>query len=614
MTPHIQIRYLDGLRLQLAILSGCKELLAHEKELNDINVFPIPDRDTGSNLKRTLSPLLDKLPRAELTLKESSQQISSLADTSAMGYSGIIFSQFLSGFSEGLPEKLRISVRDIPKALAVAVDKAYKSIERPREGTILSVFKAWKDEIHSLSQKTDDFVSLLKKTLERAKTALSDTPNQLDVLQKHKVVDAGGKAFVLFLEGVRRFIENDLSKEVLKNALKMERKPPSAAIELKTRYCVECCLHKKDIDHTGLAKKLDSAGQGLIFYCSRDFAKIRINTDDPDKIFALAAQYGELSSKRTLENQPDISSPQKKPIALVTDTTCDISDRYVEDSDIYFVPVKVQISDHVYTDKVDLVPEEFYELMCSSSISPKTSQPGKVDFTRVYESLLTHYESILSIQLTGQLSGTFQTALQAAKEVAPDRITVIDGKSLSVGLGLILLEAIKCLKKNFNPNKIVAHTRKVIGNVEIFVGIPTLKYLVKGGRVSRSKGLISTLLNINPILCVNKDGNIVSIGRTIGTKRLVSKILNITIGKINEIKDAVSSPSTSTREDGELPFSIAVVHSNAPHLADQVFNRIRDRLNIEVDMVRNASPVLGAHAGPGAVAVAILTHPDYCVS
>jgi dihydroxyacetone kinase-like predicted kinase len=123
VASQIRILYLDGLRLQLAILSGCKELIAHEKELNEINVFPIPDRDTGSNLKRTLSPLLDKFPSVELCIKESSEKIASLADNSAMGYSGIIFSQFLSGLAEGLPDQFRISVGDIPEALNVAVDK-----------------------------------------------------------------------------------------------------------------------------------------------------------------------------------------------------------------------------------------------------------------------------------------------------------------------------------------------------------------------------------------------------------------------------------------------------------------------------------------------------------
>jgi fatty acid-binding protein DegV len=118
--------------------------------------------------------------------------------------------------------------------------------------------------------------------------------------------------------------------------------------------------------------------------------------------------------------------------------------------------------------------------------------------------------------------------------------------------------------------------------------------------------LITTLLNINPILCVNKDGNIVPIGKTIGKKRLVKKILNITIDKIKKIQNAHLSYKSSSQKNEEFPFSIAVVHSNAPHLADEVVRKIREHLDIEVVMVKNASPVLGAHAGPGAVAVAIL--------
>jgi DegV family protein with EDD domain len=283
-----------------------------------------------------------------------------------------------------------------------------------------------------------------------------------------------------------------------------------------------------------LVKRLNDTGTSLIFYSSRDFAKIRIDTNDPEEIFDLVAEFGEVFSKRMLDNQPPPTPQDKKPVALVSDTTCDISDRYVEENDIYFVPVKVQISDRVYTDKLDIIPEEFYELMSSSSAPPKTSQPAKMDFIRVYQSLLTHYRSIVSVQLTGQLSGTYQTALQAAKDVAPDKITVLDSKTLSVGLGLILLAAIKSLQQNLDAKSLASRIQEVIGNVEIFLGIPTLKYLVKGGRIPKTKGKIATLLNINPILCVNKDGNIVSIGKTIGKKRLVQKILNITIDKIEK--------------------------------------------------------------------------------
>lgn len=608
--PQTQIRYLDGLRYQLVILSGSKTLLAHEQELNDINVFPIPDNDTGSNLKRTLSPLIDKLPIAELSIKDSSQRIASLAVSSALGYSGIIFSQFLYGLAEGLPDKVRILVRDFPKAVALAVEKAYASIEQPQEGTILSVFKAWKEEICFLSQETEDFVFFLKKSLERATKALSDTQHQLDVLQRHKVVDAGGKAFVLFLEGINRFIESDRSKEIIKKALRTRHESPLDHIKVQAQYCVECCLHGKNLDRINLVKNLNNTGRDLIFYSSKDFAKIRISTNNPEEIFATAAKYGEISSKKTFDIRPNISSQEKKPVALVSDTTCDISDRYVEDNDIYFVPVKVQILDRVYTDKVDLIPEEFYELMSSSPAPPKTSQPGKVDFIRVYESLLTHYQSILSVQLTGQLSGTFQTALQAAKDVAPDRITVIDSKSLSVGLGLILLEAIRLLQQNFDIEAIGEHIHRVTGNVEIFLGIPTLKYLVKGGRVPKTKGLIATLLNINPILCVNREGNIESIGKTIGKKRLVKKILSMTINKIYEIQETHSLKKSSSAGDDKPLFSIAVVHSNVYHLANEMVEQIRTKLGTEVVMVMNASPVLGAHAGPGAVAVAILKHPD----
>ena len=591
----IQVRYLDGLRYQRAVLAGLREIISHEKELNRINVFPIPDKDTGSNLRKTFTPIIEKFPLWETSINETSRSVAEVAIDYALGYSGIIFAQFLSGFAEGIEDYKRVNAENIPKAAAIAVIRAYESLEHPQEGTVLTVFKEWSDELKRLSPTTDDLVLLLQKSLERASLALKETPQQLEVLRKNRVVDAGGKAFIYFLEGIVHFIEKGrlLPVSPQKKLLHLEKEAVHGG---KEQYCAECCVRKSNLDRLGLVVKLNSLGQDLIFHSSLNFAKIHIKTGNPEEIFSCVSRFGDITSKRIFKFAPDLPASEKRHLAFVSDTTCDIFDEIIEDNDIYFVPVKFQAMDRVYTDKVDIVPEEFYQIMKQSPVLPKTSQPSFMDFSRIYEHLLAHYQSIISVQLSGGLSGTFQTALQASNNIDPQRITVLDGRNISVGLGLIMMEAIKARKEGLDVEALLMRIKEAIENNKIFIGLPTLKYLVKGGRVTKAKGLIAKILNINPILSINQEGALEPIGKTRGKKNLEQKILDIVFEKIKKIE--MKHPKVS--------FFIAVAHTNAPQLGREVAEKIKEKLGKEVTLLMNASPVLGAHAGPGAVGIALL--------
>lgn len=601
-----QINYLDGLRYQRAILAGCKEIISHEGELNKINVFPIPDKDTGSNLKKTLMPIIEKYPLWQTGINISSRGIADTAIASALGYSGIIFSQFLSGFADGVKNHKKIFIENLPKAAVMAVSWAYESLENPREGTILSVFKAWSDEVKNISSTTTDFVLLLKKSLERASSALAYTPHQLEILRKNKVVDAGGQAFIYFLEGVIRFIKKGKLHSLLSQKKQIHIKTKAADTIKKAQFCAECCVRRENLERQDLIKRLNSLGQDLIFYGSLNFAKIHINTNNPEEIFSCMAQFGNITSKKILKFAPDLPSHEKRALALVPDTTCDIPDEHIENNDIYFVPVKFQAMGKVFTDKVSIIPEEFYQILSLSPTLPKTSQPSLMDFTRIYEHLLVHYQSIISVQLSKKLSGTFQTALQAANNIDSRRITVIDGKNISVGLGLAVMEGIKAIKEGLDYEAVLKRVKRAVENTKIFIGIPTLKYLVKGGRVTKAKGFLARVLNINPILSINSEGELKPIGKTRGRKKLEQKVLDTALRKIKEarvIHHGLNLPETSEEDVG---FSMAVAHTNAPQLGNRVAEKIRETLGMKVAMVMNASPVLGVHAGPGAIGVAIL--------
>lgn len=592
---NIKIHYLDGVRYARAVLKGCQEVVFHVKEINKINVFPIPDNDTGSNLKETFQHIGSKELFLGASLSQSSRRIAEVVESSALGYSGTVFSEFLSGFEEGFRNFDRILVRDFAAAAGKAVERVYLSFENPVEGTALSVMKAWAEHIKKLVSETDDFHVLLEESYKEAVLALKKTPEQLDVLKKNGVVDAGGKAFVYFLEGILNYIEKGEVTNEFKKASRVEQRLESEEKMQQHGFCVECCVRKENLNRVDLVEELNSLGIDLIFYGSLNFAKIHMRAQDPKKILSCVSKFGNITSERILDCSRDLPPEKKKPLAIVSDTTCDIPEKYVENHDLYFVPVKFHAADRVYTDKVDIIPEEFYDILESSPEIPKTSKPSVKDFTKVYTNLLYQYRSILSIHLAGALSGTFHTALQAAKSVSTQKIKVLNSKNLSVGLGLIVLEIIESLKKGIGYEAVIKKVEKAIREIEIFIGIPDLKYLIKGGRITKTKGLLAKILNINPILKLDQEGVLIPIGKTRGRKKLEEKVLSLVFSKME-------------KEGGLLNqgFLTAVAHVNALASGKRIAERIKQETKKVPVMVMNAAPVLGAHAGPGTIGVAVL--------
>ncbi len=593
----VQIDYLDGHRYQYLVRAGCQEIIKHEAELNHINVFPIPDRDTGLNLKRTLMPIINASPLRLPEINLVSVEIANMAVQSAMGYSGIIFAEIFLGLAEGMKDFVKIQTQDFGTITASAVKNAYRSLEQPVEGTILTVLREWSKEINKQCSLTEDFVLLLKYAYQKALSELKNTIKILEVLKKNKVVDAGGKAWILFLQGILEAIEKGNMRSISSS-----EKPVPGRVTKKEQtdpFCAECCIKAEKLDRNNLIKKLNEIGQDLIFYGSSGLAKIHINTHDPESVFSRISPFGMISAKKIYEFSEESKSQDKGSICLLSDSTCDLSDDLVENNPVYFVPIKVHADDRTYTDRWDIIPEEFYPIMDSSPVLAKTSQPSLLDFNRIYSHLLVHYPSIISVQLSRALSGTYQTAVQASQGFPSNTITVLDGKSISVGLGLILMEGIKALGLGKELEDILLRMRGAIENTNIYIGLPTLKYLVKGGRITKAKGFIAGILNINPILSLSPQGKLEPVAKARGKKRLEQKVLDLVLQKIQQRASK---------------YSVAVAHTHAPDIGNRLARKIRDITGLKVEMVMNASPALGAHAGPGAFGIAVCGSGDHSSS
>ena len=247
-----KISYLDGGRLKHAIIAGSKIIEKMQEKLNAINVFPVPDGDTGTNMTITMSNISQHISaRSDKSISQLSSHLAEAALIGAQGNSGVILAQFFHGFAESVKGKIKLTTSAFASAVQHAKVSAYQALSDPKEGTILTVISDWANDIELNSKNTEDFVTLLRNALIKAKQSLAETPQKLSVLKKAGVVDAGAQGFVHLLEGIVHFIERGKISQPYQQLRhpKINHSPITTVVEkLKYRYCTECLLNAPELD------------------------------------------------------------------------------------------------------------------------------------------------------------------------------------------------------------------------------------------------------------------------------------------------------------------------------------------------------------------------------
>ena len=438
-----------------ALISGIHRVIDDQEVLNQINVFPVPDGDTGTNLSLSLGATLPVLQQADG--KHLGTLLAAVADAlldGARGNSGAIMAQFFQGMSDSAGDLSRFTPYTFAKAVTMGSDYAHDAMSKPREGTILTVIAAFAASVSEGARHDADggFVALLGKALDESKQALAETQEQLEVLRKAGVVDAGAKGFVDLVDGMAEYIrtgvivaEPDLSLVSIEAPLVTA----GNSLESGYRFCTECVVTGADINRRKLREALADLGDSLVLAGTKRKAKIHIHVDEPDRVFDLARQYGDVSAEKAddMRRQQTSSHDAGRRFAVITDSAADIPDEDMERLDIHMVPCRIQFGDRGYLDKVSITAGEFCRELASNPVHPTTSQPAPGDFRRQYQFLASHFADVLSINLTGMVSGTLEAARSAAERVnAHGRIHVINSRNASLGQGLLVVAAAEYAK------------------------------------------------------------------------------------------------------------------------------------------------------------------------
>jgi DegV family protein with EDD domain len=588
---------LDGRNLYYAFIAGARKVIENQVELNRINVFPVNDGDTGTNLAATIRSVMETI-HPHRSYKITADRIAEATLMNARGNSGIIFAQFFYGLSIETGNFRSINLKQFAESLTKSVSYVYAAVAKPVEGTMLTVIKDFADYIYSSRNKFSDFNNLLTSASEILKKSLLETKSKLAILGKNNVVDAGAKGFVLFFEGIMEFIKTRNIRELISAkpvTTPFQRIEEPVTEMMNFRYCTEALIRECRIDREMLIKTMESYGDSVVVAGSDKLRRIHLHTNVPSELFDNLRKAGTITFQKAddMVRHYQTANERKWKIALVTDSTCDLSQELIDRYQINILPININFGENHYLDKVTIQPEQFYNLLGEAGEHPKTSQINENTFINLYSHLASHYDSIIAIHLSDQLSGTFFSSQKAAVKISEEfgkPVTVLNSRNLSGSLGLIMLRAAQAVENGFSHEEIVSKAEKWIQNTRIYVSVKTLKYMVRGGRVSATKGLIAKLLNINPIVSINEEGKAVLFDKTFSQKANMEKVMSH-IRKINDSKKI---------------WNYIVLHANNKKSADWFSEKMEKLTSMKPVSVVNISPVIGANAGAGAASVALL--------
>jgi DegV family protein with EDD domain len=600
--------YLDGTGLRGALITAAEYVNRHRADLNRINVFPVPDGDTGTNLALTVGSIAEQLRRnTDPSLGGVARAAADAGIMGARGNCGMILSHFLLGFADAVGDRKKLGVTDFGQVLRSATEHVYAALEKPVEGTMITIMRAIADEAERLQHS--DFVVLFERLLVKAREALANTPELLPVLKTRGVVDAGAKGFVHILEGIAGYLSGD-PLVALDETPEYDAEPAVFAAaeadysaEEQYRFCTEALVRGDALPTQDTVRGwLRERGDSLVVIRSGDMLKVHVHTDDPEAVFGYLRGFGRLASHKAEDMHAQHAVAERaaaghmtlarRPVSIVTDTACDLPDEVVRAHGMHLVPLNLIFENQVLRDRLDISAEEFVEQL-KKGAHPSTSQPAPAAFLEGFRRAAEEGENVIAVLLSAALSGTYASAQAAVKHRGADDVPIhlFDSKGGSLLQGLLAVKASELGELGWEVPRILEELDRVRKQSGFFIVLDTFERALASGRVGRGKAWLGSLLDIKPVLDIDQTGKLLPIDRVRGRKNALAKMLEILEKKVPR---------------GAKKLRFGIMHVAAPEMLDPVTSEIRTRYG-NVDIVTAAgTPIIGTHAGEGAWGIAYL--------
>lgn len=588
----MKLSRIDGDDLRNLFRFGLKEVMRHRVYFNEINVFPVADGDTGTNLAMTLRAMAEN-PESTRSFGDMIGRISESGLSNARGNSGLIFASYFSGIALEGGDYETVDISEFSVIAKRAVSYVYQAVEKPVEGTMISVIRDWADYLSANHGRFVFFDDLFQEAYHTAEASLAKTPELLDVLRRNKVVDSGAAGFVGFLKGINHFFAHGLREEEITEPY-LAAEPISEAYDSLYRYCTEVALRGVIPPPESLRKELESLGDSLIVTSHKDKLRIHLHSNDPGAVIHQALKYGELIEQKVddMQLQNLFQTRSKGGIALVTDSIADIPDALLLKHRIHTVPLTLLVDEIPYLDKVTIGLDRLFALMSTAKSYPTSSQPESGRIREILERALINADTVIVISVADKLSGTYGVFKREAERLDPGgkRITVVDSRLNSGAQGLVVQRAAEWIDMGFSHEEVIEKIRALIPETKIYVCLETLANAVRGGRVSNTVGKIGMALGARPIMTLGSEGQGAAFGCGFSLEGMTRRIF--------------SRLRQTQKKKGILSYSI--VHGNNPALVHRYVEFMKALTGRDPEFVMAISSVTAIHSGPGCVAVSVV--------
>jgi hypothetical protein len=598
------ISYIDADRMIRGLSAGIRHLFVRREYIDRINIFPVPDGDTGTNMAFSFKVIHEVIHAAvkpgdkKLTMGELMNRIAEASLDAARGNSGAIMAQYLHGFSRAVHGLESLTAEQLAVASIAGSKSAWSAMSEPVVGTLPTVLEDFSNALEdAVSQGVDDIRVLFETGLESARKSLAGTPDLLPVLKQAGVVDAGGQGFVDLLEGIRTYI-NGGETEADSVDFDQLSSAGSTLMEMDVdahRFCTECVIEGDGLDRIAIMRQLQQLDcSSLVVAGGQTRVRVHIHVNNPGEAYLACEQFGALQQQKAddMLRQHGLMN-QSGHVAVVTDSGADIPHEEQERLAIHMVSARLNFGAREYIDHVSLQPAELYRMLIDCEEWPKTSQPPPGDFSRQYDLLTGHGYDVITVGLSEALSGTTQGARSAAAPFGNHRVRVFDTMSGSSGEGCLAMIAAEAAQQGMSLDEIEALLFKYRPMTCVFAMPHDLSYVVRGGRLPAWVKTLTGILHVSPLLT---------------TKKGQFKLASVTPG--SGANPAALGRVSLNKMDRETSYRILIAHGANIEGARALRRYILGRhTRVYSCHITEAGPALGVHLGPGGLIVGFLPQP-----
>ncbi len=588
-------QYIDAAAFHRALLQGARRVEGKREELNRINAFPVPDRDTGNNLAYLMAQL-----RARLAVTpDIGELLTDLGEASllgARGNSGAIFSQYFEGFRAAAIQvgaHLQLRADDLARLFRQGYTSAYQAIQQPREGTVLSAMASFADGFEHVLGQLDDWRAAADSALTLLKDTVMDTVNTLPQQRALGAPDAGAMGFLYFAEGFVRSLLGQTEEADAGDALPalytLAESTHAPDGELTYRFCTEAVVrlpHQMGLPDA-LRQALETMGDSMVLSQAGHLVRVHLHTNEPAKAIDLLAGQGALMETKAddMHMQQALTRQYTGKTALVVDSIADVPQELLGEH-AYVLPLTMLADGVSYQDRRTISPERVKAL--SGYLS--SSQLNLAEVKQFLDPILHSYDRVLILSVSSRMSGLFARYEEYLRDVAPGRVHLVDTRRNSAAQGLLALHAARRLTEGADVQDIARELAGRRDRTHILVNLPDLDAMIASGRLKPRIGKLLRLAHYLPLINIDKNGEGgvtgLAFSRARGERLMINRVVRA------------------------RPQEYAVVHFDSPGRALSVARALTKATGSKPTYVSDISSVVANFAGPGACAVAWVAPED----